>query len=159
MIELYKTIGNYDTTNLMKIVSNQTENDWNKFTERQKLFPVHSSTITLPILFDLNYSRNVGEKTEWYSLYENEILKIEKQLQLIYKSAGKILRFIIVNLPAGVSFETIDILLRRVIKTPSHMILFYLLKGGLAKIRGWVVLWIGGDWLCVSVEKSHDIYV
>lgn len=101
MIELYKTIGNYDTTNLMKIVSNHTENDWNKFTERQKLFPVHSSTITLPILFDLNYSRNVGEKTEWYSLYENEILKIEKQLQLIYKSAGKILRFIIVNLPAG----------------------------------------------------------
>jgi hypothetical protein len=34
-------------------------------------------------------------------MYEEEILKIEKQLQSIYKSNGKIIRFIVVNLPAG----------------------------------------------------------
>ena len=98
---LYKNIGNYDTTNLINIVSNQTENDWNKHRFRQETYPVHSSTTTLPILFDEQYSRNVGTKSEWYSIYEDEILKIEKQIQSIYKSNGKILRFVIVNLPAG----------------------------------------------------------
>ena len=43
----------------------------------------------------------MGTKAEWYSIYEDEILKIEKQIQSIYKSNGKILRFVIVNLPAG----------------------------------------------------------
>ena len=43
----------------------------------------------------------MGEKSEWYSIYEEEILRIEKQLQSIYKSNGKIIRFVIVNLPAG----------------------------------------------------------
>ena len=41
---LYKNIGNYDTTNLINIVSNQTENDWNKHRFRQETYPVHSST-------------------------------------------------------------------------------------------------------------------
>ena len=82
---LYKNIGNYDTTNLINIVSNQTENDWNKHRFRQETYPVHSSTTTLPILFDEQYSRNVGTKSEWYSIYEDEILKIEKQIQQNHK--------------------------------------------------------------------------
>jgi len=101
MKELYKTIGNFDCTNLIRLVSNQSLDDWNKYRFRQETYPVHSNTTTLPILFDKTYSRNVGEKTEYYSVYESEILKIEKQLQSIYKSNGKILRFVIVNLPAG----------------------------------------------------------
>lgn len=101
MKELYKVIGNYDTTNLIKLVSNHTEDDWNKYKFRQETYPVHSNTTTLPILFDKDYSRNVGKKTEWYSLYENDIIKIEKELQSLYNSNGKILRFVIVNLPAG----------------------------------------------------------
>ena len=35
MKELYKVIGNYDTTNLIKLVSNHTEDDWNKYRFRQ----------------------------------------------------------------------------------------------------------------------------
>ena len=101
MKEVYKIVGNYDTTNLMKLASNHTEADWNKYDFRQKRYHVHKNTITLAILHDKNYSRNVGEKSEWYSIYEEEILRIEKQLQSIYKSNGKIIRFVIVNLPAG----------------------------------------------------------
>ena len=101
MKDLYKHIGNIDCLNLIKLVSRHTEEDWNKYDFRQKRYHVHSQTTTLAILYDKFYSRNMGIESEWYSMYKEEILKIEKQLQSIYKSNGKIIRFVIVNLPAG----------------------------------------------------------
>ena len=101
MKDLYKHIGNIDCSNLIKLVSRHTEEDWNKYDFRQKRYHVHSQTTTLAILYDKFYSRNMGIESEWYSMYKEEILKIEKQLQSIYKSNGKIIRFVIVNLPAG----------------------------------------------------------
>ena len=48
MKELYKTIGNFDCTNLIRLVSNQSLDDWNKYRFRQETYPVHSNTTTLP---------------------------------------------------------------------------------------------------------------
>ena len=97
----YKHIGNTDCLNLIKLVSKHTVADWNKYDFRQKRYTVHTETTTLAILYDKNYSRNMGTESEWYPIYKEEILRIEKQLQSIYKSNGKIIRFVVVNLPAG----------------------------------------------------------
>jgi hypothetical protein len=75
--------------------------DWSKYTYRQDLFPMHSKTQTIPILYDTDYEVGVSKKSSFYDLFKNSIEYTTKTISELTNSNCSILRFIITNLPAN----------------------------------------------------------
>ena len=98
----FKYYGEYDITTLQKMILEHTREDWLEFDWRQNAGPrtAHRRTFTIPVQYDPEYQQRDGEKTRWWSKYEQEYNKIQKHLEKEV-GLGKIIRFIFVNLPAG----------------------------------------------------------
>ena len=97
--------GKINIENILKIfeVNNL---DWDEFTDRQnRLTPVHSQTKTIPIIFDKSFDFNSFKivPTNHYPLFQEEISKLENTIKSNTNEEGKIMRAILVNLPAGKS--------------------------------------------------------
>jgi len=96
--------GTIDINPIINIIKNNNL-DWDEFIDRQMKFVVHSQTKTIPIIFDKNFNFLSFKIhfTNLYSLFENEISKIEKMIRENTNENGKIMRAILVNLPSGKS--------------------------------------------------------
>lgn len=106
-MEATQTFINHGITDHAKILKIIEDNnlDWDEFTARQKRFTTHSQTKTIPIIFDksFNFSSFKIVPTNFFSLFENEIYKIENIIRKSTNEDGKIMRAILVNLPSGKS--------------------------------------------------------
>lgn len=96
----FKFLGNYDITNIKNIVSSFTENDWLQYTKRQETYEAHKQTLCIPVLFDLMYDNRIGEKTNYYSLFKEEIELITNHINKSKNKKGFIIRFEIVKMLA-----------------------------------------------------------
>lgn len=102
----FKFLGNYDITNIKNIVSSFTENDWLQYTKRQEIYEAHKQTLCIPVLFDLMYYNRIGEKTNYYSFFKEEIELITNHINKSKNKKGFIIRFEIVKMPAKTSIPT-----------------------------------------------------
>lgn len=96
----FKFLGLYDISFLKKTIGSIPETDWNKNTIRQEVFDAHKDTRYIPVLFDVEYENRMGEKTEYYSIFENEVKKIESTVNNLISIPGTIIRFEIVKMLA-----------------------------------------------------------
>jgi hypothetical protein len=100
-------LGKIDVNPVKNIIKNNNLN-WDEFTDRQIKYLVHSNTKTIPIIFDKNFNFHSFKihLTNLYSLFEDEILKIENIVRDNTNENGKIMRAILVNLPSGKSIPS-----------------------------------------------------
>jgi hypothetical protein len=101
--ETFINHGKIDVENILKII--EVNNlDWDEFTDRQKKYnTVHRHTKTIPIIFDKSFNFDSFKiiPTNHYSLFQEEISKIETIIKFNTKENGKIMRALLVNLPSG----------------------------------------------------------
>jgi hypothetical protein len=103
--ETFINYGEINIDNILKII--EVNNlDWDEFTDRQKrLTAVHSQTKTIPIIFDKSFDFDSFKiiPTNHYTLFQEEISKLENKINSNTNEDGKIIRAILVNLPSGKS--------------------------------------------------------
>lgn len=93
--------GIVDVSLISKIIDDNNLS-WEDYIERQLKYIVHSNTKTIPIIFDKNFDFERFEirPTNLYPLFESELIKLENFIGKILNEDGKIMRAILVNLPA-----------------------------------------------------------
>ena len=96
--------GMIDHTKILKIIEDNNL-DWNEYTGRQEKFITHCHTKTIPIIYDKSFNLKSFKiiPTNIFSLFENEILKIEDIINKSTNEDGKIMRALLVKLPSGKS--------------------------------------------------------
>ena len=101
MIDQFKFIflGEFDISSFKKKILTLTEDDWDDYTYRQRTFREHARTKTIPLLFNEQFT-DFPNKFKYYSMFEDEVLELEKFLFDYYKS-GKIIRCIMTKLSAN----------------------------------------------------------
>ena len=98
----FNFFGEYDVAKAKELVLSHSQEDWNKYRWRQveQKKSAHMQSYQIPIIYDPDYDHAVGKKTEHFPKWKEELRHIEETLQKNI-GPGKILRFILVNLPAG----------------------------------------------------------
>lgn len=97
--ENFVRYGNIDISPFLNTLYKLTEKDWDRYTFRQDEHPYHAATKTIPLVYDKEFGVERGEESSFYSLFEEGIKAVEDKLE------AEIIRFIIVNLPAGAKIE------------------------------------------------------
>lgn len=100
----FKLLGHIDTSKFVDKLKLLTDEDWKEFDFRQKTFDVHVKTLTIPILFNQNFS-NFPNKYKFYSFFEEEVNDVHNFFITKYGD-GKIVRFILVKLLANCDIPT-----------------------------------------------------
>jgi len=95
----FKFIGSIDVNNIAYKVKSFTNDIWGDYDYRQKTFDAHKDTLTVPLLFEENFS-DFPNTYKWYSLFEEQIKSLNSVFLEYYKT-GWITRAILVNLPSG----------------------------------------------------------
>ena len=94
-------IGTYNPNSFKEGLSTIKEEDWDKYTYRQdNNVGIHSDTKTIPILYDEKYGFNKGKQSVFYSIFENSLVNLEKDLKTTLGPLH-IIRAVMVNLFAG----------------------------------------------------------
>jgi hypothetical protein len=99
--ETFLYYGSLDTTPFLQGLGKLTKLDWEKYSYRQDNHPYHAVTKSIPIIYDENYGTERGKESIFYDLFSDSLAVIEKLFQDKFKKPAKIIRYIIVNLPAG----------------------------------------------------------
>lgn len=97
--------GSIDVSLFIELLENISNDDWNKYTYRQDLFPMHSKTKTIPILYDTDYEVGISKKSSFYKAFESSIEYTAKKISELTNCNCSIIRFIITNLPANTIVE------------------------------------------------------
>jgi hypothetical protein len=95
----FKYIANVNVNDIADKVKSFTDDIWGDYDFRQKTFDTHKDTLTVPLLFEENFS-DFPNTYKWYSLFEEQIKSLNN-IFLEYYKTGWIARAILVNLPAG----------------------------------------------------------
>ena len=96
----FKNYGNFNVSKILDILNNSNL-DWDEFDYRQKTFPVHRRTKTIPILFHGDFKSFDKVPTEHYELFKNEIDSLEQTINQSIGVEGQIFRAILVMLVKG----------------------------------------------------------
>lgn len=102
----FKHYGSIDVGPFLSAIDNISPEDWNKYTFRQDLFPMHSRTITIPVLYDVDYRMGISKKSSFYDIFEESIDHASKVISELTDCECKIIRFIVTNLPATTTVDT-----------------------------------------------------
>ena len=94
----FEFVSSINISSLKKTVKKYSTVKWNNYDYRQKTFPVHKKTRTIPLIFnsDLTNIENPQE-FEDFKYFSNEMLDIYNVLKSYYKT-GSILKAILVKL-------------------------------------------------------------
>jgi hypothetical protein len=96
----FKYYGNFDTSNFLNVL-NDSNLDWNEFDYRQKAFPVHRKTKTIPILFNADFKSFDAIPSSNYTLFKEQIDSLQETLNKSIGLNGKIFRALLVMLVKG----------------------------------------------------------
>ena len=97
----YKFIGNYNISELVKLLNSKSTDDWDYWSIKQKKYKAHSETKTIPLLVDERYGymgEVKGTESKFYLEFEKELSKIKEIIQSYY-GVGDILGIEIAKLP------------------------------------------------------------
>lgn len=97
----FRFIGHYDTSNILQKLNQFEETDWDRYTYRQDTYETHKQTKAIPLIYDVEYSHIVGKKTEYYNIFKDDIINLDKILKDFYHSNGEIIRVEIVKMSPG----------------------------------------------------------
>ena len=96
----FKLLGTFDSSKILKKVQSLSIDDWNQYTFRQELFKeFHGQTLTIPLLYDVDYLHNMGKKSKFYEIFEDDVIELNKTYQNIMNKNGNIIRIEIVKMP------------------------------------------------------------
>lgn len=97
--ESFKFYGNYDVSNIKKIIEDNGL-DWDKNTTRQTRCFEMTNTKTIPIIYDDNFfvTNFTPVYTENFSLFEKELANISDSIKLFLNGEGYVLRAMLVKL-------------------------------------------------------------
>jgi len=92
----FKALGHADISQLKTIINTITEQQWNEESERQKVYKVHNSTQTIPLLFDADYRHRFPTAHATLELFQTSLQPVlqtiteyyEKQ-QIVTKNSQK----------------------------------------------------------------------
>ena len=97
----FRFVGNYQVDRIKEKVLENGSNPWKENSVRQKIYDAHKETQTIPLLWDLKSLQHntVGEKTEYYDLYDVDsyFCGIKNALKEFYGD-GRIVRLILTKL-------------------------------------------------------------
>ncbi len=97
----FRFVGNFDVDKIKEKIIENGQDPWRENSVRQKIYDVHKDTQTIPLLWDLKSLQHntIGEKTEYYDLYDVEsyFYDIKKVLEQFY-GEGRIVRIILTKL-------------------------------------------------------------
>lgn len=95
----FNYIGEFDISSIAEKVKSLSDDDWNEFDYRQKKFPAHKETLTIPLLFDNDFdSYPIAYK--FFNLFEEDVVKVHAFFSQFYKT-GRFARLILVKLLAN----------------------------------------------------------
>jgi quercetin dioxygenase-like cupin family protein len=97
--ESFVHYGDIDIDEFLNILEQLEEEDWERYTFRQDDHPYHAATKTIPLIYDEEFGTNRGKDSIYHNIFANCIRKVEEKLN------AHIIRFVIVNLPAGEKIE------------------------------------------------------
>jgi hypothetical protein len=96
----FKLLGTFDSSKILKKVESLSQDDWLEYTFRQVLFnKFHGQTLTIPLLYDEQYLSNMGKKSKFYKMFEEDIIELNKTYKSIMNKNGNIIRIEIVKMP------------------------------------------------------------
>jgi hypothetical protein len=104
MSDNFKFLGNHNVDSLIDKVLSLSDEDWDVYTFRQDVYEVHNQTRTVPILIDENYTGQMGRKTSFYGMFEDEVKNLNESLRS-ESMDGEIIRLEIVKLPPNSSIR------------------------------------------------------
>ena len=93
--ESFVHYGNMDVKPFLSILEQLTKEDWDRYTFRQDDHPYHAATKTIPLIYDEEFTIERGKESSFYPLFKECIEEVARKLN------AEIIRFVIVNLPAG----------------------------------------------------------
>ena len=88
----------FDCKETIKNVKKLPSDAWHEFTFRQDNYNPHRDTLTIPLLFNTNFSAEPLE-SKYFNIFKKDI-DILKNIFTSYYGPGKLVRAILVNLPA-----------------------------------------------------------
>jgi hypothetical protein len=89
--------GNFDVSKILNLIERLTL-DWDEFDVRQRSFIEHVHTKTIPLIFNGNFNSFDLVPTKHYSIFHDELNKLESHLKDAIKKDGYIMRAILVKL-------------------------------------------------------------
>jgi len=97
----FKYVGNIDVSEILEVFKNDiTEDNWLEDTSRSEIFEVHKDTHMLKVLWDIDFTKKMGEKHDQnYNLFNFD--KISKTLTDVYElhyKKGQIIRALFTRL-------------------------------------------------------------
>lgn len=92
----FRYIGDFNVLKFKKGLEQITDYDWQEYDFRQREFPVHRKTETIPLLYDESFS-DYPQKWKHFSKFENAISDLSIFLSEFYNK-GKIVRCILTKL-------------------------------------------------------------
>jgi len=96
----FKLLGIFDSSKILKKLKTLSEEVWNEYTFRQELFEeFHGQTLTIPLLYDEDYTHNMGKKSKFYEMFEDDVIELNKTYRSIMGKDGVIIRIEIVKMP------------------------------------------------------------
>ena len=98
--ESFVHYGNIDVKPFLSILEQLTKEDWDRYTFRQDDHPYHAATKTIPLLYDEEFGTERGKESTFYNRFKDCIREVEEKLD------AEIIRFVIVNLPAGAKIKS-----------------------------------------------------
>ena len=90
--------GSFDCKETIKKVKKLPSDAWQEFTFRQDNYNPHRDTLTIPLLFNTNFSAEPLE-SKYFNIFKKDI-DILKNIFTFYYGPGMLVRAILVNLPA-----------------------------------------------------------
>ncbi len=97
--ESFVHYGNIDVKPFLSILEQLTKEDWDRYTFRQDDHPYHAATKTIPVLYDEEFGTERGKESTFYNRFKDCVRAVEEKLD------AEIIRFVIVNLPAGAKIK------------------------------------------------------
>ena len=97
--ESFVHYGNIDIKEILFILEQLKEEDWERYTFRQDEHPYHAATKTIPVLYDEEFGTDRGKESTFYNRFKDCVRAVEDKLD------AEIIRFVIVNLPAGAKIK------------------------------------------------------
>jgi hypothetical protein len=99
----YKYIGEFDINSILyKIIENKLS--WDDYKYRQERYKDHEETKTIPLIWCEKF-KEIKKWEPYYSIFKDEIDLIEKYLRNNLSNTGRIMSFVLINLPAGKSIK------------------------------------------------------
>lgn len=118
--DAFRKIGDSDVAEMQRLVATLTEKQWKQQEQRQKTYKVHSTTQTIPLIFDADFRHKFPTKLPLFDTFNTEISNTtniieryftanvtqQKNTRPIKFRRSYFIRIILVKLKAGTQIDT-----------------------------------------------------